>query len=85
MIISMFLVCFFDLHKKYYECKNPDIDYVNTLIVIEMPYLSEDCNKFMKSDKRFRDLFGKEIFEHWNFSEKFTEEQLRFIALKTLM
>ena len=51
------LDCFYDLHKKYYECKKPDNDYVNTLIAIDTPYLSEDSIEYMKNDIRFRDLF----------------------------
>jgi hypothetical protein len=55
------LNCFYDLHKKYFECKKLDNDYVNTFIAIDTPYLSEDCIEYMKSDIRFRDLFINEL------------------------
>jgi hypothetical protein len=56
------LCCFYDLHKKYYECRKPDIDYVYTLIAIDTPYLSENSIEYMKNDIRFRALFKTQCF-----------------------
>ena len=74
------LGCFYDWHKKYYECKIPDTDYVNSLIAIDTPYLSEDCIEYMKIDIRFNNLFKNVMFQHWNFSEEFMEEQIAFYS-----